>query len=330
VTRRHLHHSADPYPAGRPIGNRPWADAREPRRPDDRGVTTAAATHPRPPRAGRAHRPDRAAPQVARLTGAVGAVITGVDLRHDLDTAHAVIRAALDAHHVVFLPGRPLSDRQLRRLAGRFGPLRVSPLHQLLGTTRTTSVIEDSEHHPPAGFDWHTDLSWTADPPELGFLNALEIPPYGGDTIWVSLAAAWASLPVEVQERCRNLRAVHRPDATLLDTVTAHHGPDVAARLQQEHPPVLHPLLRTHHRTGQPGLFVSPLYTERIDGLSPDDSDTLLATLRQAIEDPHHQIRWSWRPGDVVIWDETATCHRALTDHYPQHRAMRRCVAGTA
>lgn len=286
---------------------------------DDRRVTSVAATHSRRPGA-----------TVVKLTGTIGAVIKGMDLRHDLDSAHDVIRAALDVHHVVFLPGQPLSDRQLRRLANRFGALRVSPVHRLVGASHTTSVIEDSADRPPAGFDWHTDLSWTEDPPELGFLNALEIPPYGGDTIWVSLAAAWASLPAEAQEQCRSRRAVHRPDSTLLASVAAHHGPAVADRLQREHPPVRHPLVRTHHRTGRPGLFVSPLYVERIDGLPADASDALLAVLRRAIEDPNHQIRWRWSPGDVAIWDETATCHRALTDHHPQHRAMRRGVAGIA
>lgn len=273
----------------------------------------------------------RPAPRVVPLTRSIGAVVEGLDRGAAVDASELeTLRAAVALHHVVFLPGRQLGDHSLRRLAARFGTLRVSPVHELVGATRTTSVIEDSEARPPAGFDWHTDLSWTHDPPELGFLSALTIPPVGGDTLWVSLTAAYAQMPAPLQERCRNLRAIHRPDSTLLASVVAHHGAAVAEELQRRHPPVAHPLVRLHPVTGRPGLFVSPLYVEEIAGLDREGSDRLLVELRRAIDDPHHQVRWRWSAGDLAIWDETATCHRALADHYPQLRRMRRCVVGAA
>jgi taurine dioxygenase len=232
----------------------------------------------------------------------------------------------LAAHHVVFFRDQFLSDREQCALASQFGDLAVSPIHALIGSDRPFSIIEDTAARPPAGFDWHTDLSWTAAPPRFGFLNALTVPVFGGDTLWASLAAAYAALSPALRATCEDLRVVHRFDASLLASVERHHGPHVARRLIEEHAPVEQPLVTVDPTNGRRCLHLSPLYTERIVGLTRDESDRLLADLRSSIEDPHVQIRWRWKRGDFVIWDEAATCHRALTDHYPQTRRMRRCV----
>ncbi len=271
--------------------------------------------------------PVSSAVQVRRLTGSIGAVLDAIDLRAPLAAdAVARLRATIVEHQVVFVRDQHLTEDELRTFAARFGPLGVSPLHQVLGTGRTTSVIEDTADRPPAGFDWHTDLSWTAAPPALGFLSAVEIPAWGGDTMWASLSAAFDSLPPGTRAACRGLRVRHRPDRTLLESVARHHGDEVARRLRDAHPPVDHPLVRLHPVSGQRLLSLSPLYTEQVVGLERDTSAQLMATLERTLEDPHHQVRWRWAEGDVAVWDEAATCHRALTDHFPHRRVMRRCV----
>lgn len=105
-----------------------------------------------------------------------------------------------------------------------------------------------------------------------------------------------------------------------------HHGPEVATRLRRANPPVSHPLVRTHPATGEALLFLSPLYLRRLTGIERRQGDRKLRELNGLLEDPHVQVRWRWEAGDVAIWDEVATCHRALTDHIPQRRIMRRCV----
>jgi taurine dioxygenase len=265
--------------------------------------------------------------RIEPLTSAIGAVIEGIDLGKRLaDWELRDLRAAIHRHRVVFLRGQHLSLEQHRHLGEQFGPLAVSPLHRLLGTSRTVSTIEDDAGRPPAGFDWHTDLSWTAAPPSLGILCAVEIPPVGGDTLWASLSAVFAALPVDVQEACRDLRAEHAADASLLRSVKRHHGPEVATRLRRANPPVSHPLVRTHPVTGEALLFLSPLYLQRLTGIERGQGDRMLRELNGHLDDPHVQVRWRWEAGDVAIWDEVATCHRALTDHFPQRRTMRRCV----
>lgn len=269
-------------------------------------------------------------PTTTRLTASIGAVVEGLDLRRlDAGTGAWLRRAVID-HRVVFVRQQDLGEADLRGLAAGFGPLARSPLHQLLGTDRTTSVIEDDADRPPAGFDWHTDLSWTSAPPAFGFLHALDIPAYGGDTIWASQVAAFDSLGSAARRRCLGLWVEHACDASLLATVERHHGAQVAAALGRANPPVVHPLVRRHTESGEAGLFLSPMYQRRLVGPSRADGDRTLRRLERALLDPHHQVRWRWNRGDVAIWDETTTCHRALTDHFPQRRRMARCVvAGT-
>lgn len=266
-------------------------------------------------------------PRIEPLTRAIGAVIDGLDLARPLaDAELGDLRAAVHRHRVVFLRGQHLSLDEHRRLGEQLGPLVVSPLHRMLGTGRTVSTIEDDAERPPAGFDWHTDLSWTAAPPSFGILHAVEIPSVGGDTLWASLPAVFEGLPADAQEACRHLRAEHVADASLLASVQRLHGPDVATRLRRANPPAAHPLVRVHPVTGEALLFLSPLYLRRLIGIEPGQGRRKLRHLNGLLEDPHVQVRWRWEAGDVAIWDEVATCHRALTDHFPQRRAMRRCV----
>jgi taurine dioxygenase len=229
-------------------------------------------------------------------------------------------------HQVVFARDQHLDEEQQRRLANQFGALSVHPVGQLTGTGRPISVIDDTAERPPAGFGWHTDLSWTVEPPHLGFLSAVVIPPCGGDTLWASGRAIYERLDPGQQRIYRCLRVVHGPDAALLNTVRRHHGDDIVRRLMAAHPPIEQPLVRLHAETGQAALWLSPLYASRVVGLDEAEGRRVLHRLHRQIDDPEVQVRWRWAAGDVAIWDETSTCHRALTDHAPQRRTMRRCT----
>lgn len=264
-----------------------------------------------------------------RLTGAIGVELGGLDLRAGVDPATLeLLRAALAEHHVVVLRDQFLTADEHAAVARAFGPIHRSPVQLATGAgdaSGAVSTIEDTAARPPAGFPWHSDLSWLREPPALGFLSAVLIPPYGGDTIWTSNRALFDALSPERQRRCERSTVLHAPDASLLASLERHHGAVVADRLRREQPGAVHPLVRRHPRTGRRHLFLSPLYATRIDGPAGAD-DQLLDELHAMLDDPHVQLRWRWREGDLVIWDEAATCHRALTDHHPQRRVMRRCT----
>jgi taurine dioxygenase len=264
---------------------------------------------------------------VERLTGSIGAVVHGLDLSVPLAGRDVEdLRALVAEHQVVFARDQHLDEEQHRTLASQFGALSIHPVGQLTGTGRAISVIDDTADRPPAGFDWHTDLSWTVEPPDLGFLSAVVIPPCGGDTLWASGRAIYERLDPAQRRLCRSLRVVHVPDDTLLTTVRQHHGDDIVRRLLAEHPPIEHPLVRLHAETGRPAMWLSPLNAADVVGLDGADSRRVLQVLHRQIRDPEVQVRWRWAAGDVAIWDETSTCHRALTDHAPHRRTMRRCT----
>ena len=261
---------------------------------------------------------------VRRLTANIGVEVRGVDLRAGIDESIVdTLRAAVGEHHVVFLRRQHLSAEQHATLARAFGPIQASPVQLAAGRQGTdgpVSTIEDTAARPPAGFPWHTDVSWTSEPPALGFLSAVVIPEFGGDTIWASTAAVYDALPAEVQQLCAASAVLHAPDASLLASVERHHGPEAANRLRRRHSGIEHPLVQTHPITGRKSLFLCPLYARRIVG--PDGADErLLERLHSMLDDPHVQVRWRWRAGDLAIWDETNTCHRAA--HRPPSPAPR-------
>lgn len=275
----------------------------------------------------------RAAVSSRRIAPEIGVELSGLDLTGPLDdTTVAIVQRAVADHHVAVVRGQFLTVEQHAALAGVFGPLGAHPTRLLLAQgrpldpTSLVSTIEDTADRPPAGFPWHTDLSWTPSPPMTGVLNAIVIPPTGGDTMWASTAAIYDRLTPDDQLRCYASSALHAPDDSLLASVRRHHGTEVAGRLRRAYPPIEHPLVNVHPVTGRHSLYLSPLYCDRIVGPAGSDG-RLLARLHEMIDDPAVQMRWQWQPGDVVMWDETSTCHKALTDHYPQRRVMRRTAA---
>jgi len=265
--------------------------------------------------------------RVERLTRSIGAVVDGRSLPHDPSAAATILRPLVHAHQVVFVRGATLDGWGFTRLALAFGQMSVHPLDALLGRDTTITVIEDSAARPPAGFPWHSDLSWLDRPPRYGFLQALTIPPVGGDTLWAALDAVHAGLGVDDRSGLDRLSVRYRIDDAFAATVARNHGPDVVARLRAAHRPVERPLVGSR-ADGRPFVALSPLYQDALVAPpgEPAPPPGLLARLTAALDDPHVSVRWRWQPGDVAIWDESCTVHRALTDHHPARRRMRRCT----
>ncbi len=139
--------------------------------------------------------------------------------------------------------------------------------------------------------------------------------------------------------------ALSRPIKTLLDALEVHHdstdfvaavvekmGPeqaqalDIEAKLDAEYPGVDHPMIRTHPETGKRAIFFGGGFMRHVVGLAAHESDAILRMVREHIEQPRFHCRWSWKPGDLAIWDERSTVHRAIGDHFPREREVRRCV----
>ncbi|HEY2302429.1 MAG TPA: TauD/TfdA family dioxygenase [Acidimicrobiales bacterium] len=271
--------------------------------------------------------------EIDRIGGSLGAVVTGVDLRRPLTEAvYAQIFAALMDHQVLFFRDQDLDDTDQLNLAAEFGEISTYPITALLGTvekTRRLSYIEDTEQSPPDADGWHTDVTWIEDPPAAALLSARVIPSYGGDTVWASLYRAYELLSPVMQRVCDGLSVRHWYGPAFEQAVVRAFGEEIRPKLAAAFPPVVHPLVRVHPISGRKALFVAGGFMDEIVDLHPEESAVLLDFLKARVDNPNVQCRWHWRPNDLALWDERCTNHRALSDHYPQHRVMRRCTMDT-
>ena len=261
------------------------------------------------------------------LTTHAGAVAHGVPFGPDMSTTD--VNALLDAvhfHGVVFFRDNTLTEEQHLAATLQLGGGDIYPLARLRGRTEpNVSVIEDTEQSPPDADKWHTDVTWYHTPPRYAVLQSVIIPPYGGDTMWASTAAIYDSLSAPLREFCDALEVHHGGTEQLIEVNTRLFGEEVGNAIRENFGRgAIHKLVKRHPISGRRALFLSPLNMTSVLGMKDDEARALLDFLNSKLDDPNFSVRWKWRPGDVAIWDETTTAHRALSDHYPQHRKMMR------
>ena len=268
--------------------------------------------------------------QITRVADALGAEIKGVDVKRATDEEIAAIWQALLEHEVVFFRETGIEDDDHLAFAARFGQPSVFPLSKIMGVEEPTfQTITDGPDSKPATDYWHTDVTWTREPPQAAFLRATVVPATGGDTRWASMTAAHDALSAPMQAFLSTL-SVYHDNESFIDGMITKLGEDAAKpladSLRQHFPGVEHPLIRTHPETGRPALLWGGDFMRHLVGLEESESRALLAFLAEHIDRPEFHLRWSWQPGDLVIWDERSTVHRGCSDHYPQAREVRRCV----
>jgi taurine dioxygenase len=263
------------------------------------------------------------------LTPAIGARVEGLDLREPLAEAErALLHEALMRHLVLFFRGHELTDAQHLAFAATFGAPNVFPTTAARGLDAPLEWIEDGPESPPKADLWHTDVAFLERPPDVGVLCMQETPPAGGDTLWASLYAIHDALSPALQERLADLEQDLHPGPNFEATTTRLYGAEVYRRVADRFAGARHPLVRIHPVTGRPALYLCGAYVRGIAGLHADESDALLAFLRSRLHEPGVQCRWRWQRHDVAVWDERCTNHRALADHHPSRRLVRRCTVG--
>ena len=284
---------------------------------------------------------------VRPAAGHIGAEVHGVDLAAPLDASvFASVQQALHRWKVLFFRGQQLDHAGQMALARLFG---APVLPQSRGTAspedfryiETTADrrelagrygqeradwLDRRRHTSVRG--WHSDLTARIDPPAVTILRAERVPPYGGDTTWANLAAAYAGMSEPLRRFADGLWAEHRHGVGYLPLP----GPDPYLRKLQEQPVVsVHPLVRVHPNTGERLLFVNGYYVERIVGVSRIESRPLLELFLEQVTRPEYSVRFRWEPGSVAVWDNRATVHLAPSDteHLDAPRIMHRVlVAG--
>ncbi len=268
---------------------------------------------------------------IRRLGPGFVAEVEGLDLSRGLDEATwKALYAAYLEHQVIVLRGQNLTPRQYLRFGARFGPIEPHTVRafrhpEAPGITILSNRVEMGRPKGirDAGSHWHSDYSYKKVTANATLLYALEVPEEGGDTLFADMAAAYEALPEEWKRRLRGLKARHQyrwhPD---------RRNPESRWRLiskeeRRETPEIRHPVVRTHPETGRKGLFVFPGITSGIKGivgLAPEESAAILTYLYRHATRPRFRYRHRWRAGDVVVWDNRTTMHRATTDVLPADR----------
>ncbi len=273
--------------------------------------------------------------QSERLGGHMAAAVTGLDLNRLPDpTTRAALLALLHDNLVLCIRGQTLAPPAFRDAMAQLGTPMLRK--QLARTAECAEVnIISSEDRDELGdgrkivngANWHTDDSFMREPCSLTMLYGVIVPSRGGDTQFTNMYAAYADLPAETKARIDPLKAIHKYHSSRQLTYVSTRPPEEMAAM----PEATHPLVRTHPETGRKSLYLNPNRMERIDGLERAESDRLLDELIAHSTEARYQYRHGWRQGDIVIWDNRCTMHKANAD-YPEgeRRLMHRViVAGT-
>lgn len=264
------------------------------------------------------------APTITKLGSRIGARVDGVALGGDLsqDTV-ATIRAALLEHRVIFFRGQDHLDDERQHA---FARLLGTPVghHALKQDSAPLITPLDSEYAKATR--WHTDVTFVPDYPAASILRAVTLPEYGGSTLWASTVAAYDALSAPLKALTENLWAVH---SNRFDYAAAPAGvlneeqQRMRAAFEKPDFRTEHPVVRVHPETGERTLLAGD-FVRGFLGLDSHESQTLLELLQRRITLPENTIRWNWAPGDVAMWDNRATQHRAVDDYDNQRRIMHR------
>jgi len=265
---------------------------------------------------------------IQKITAHIGARVTGVDPTADLsDHVVADLRAALGEHKALVLDAPGLDAAGQERFASRFG--RLTTAHPTVPGGETPHVL-DVDGEVNKANEWHTDVTFVVNPPAITTLRSVVIPPYGGETLIANSAAAYRSLPERLRAWAETLWAVHTNVYDYAEPRPHRSEAQAAYREVFESTPYesSHPVVRLHPETGERGLFIGG-FVRGIEGLSTTESRDLLRLLQAHVTRPEHVLRWSWAPGQLLVFDNRITQHYAI-DNYDDHprRLSRVTVAG--
>ena len=246
-------------------------------------------------------------PRVTPLSGSLGAEVRDLDLASaGADEADLVARL-LTEHLVLFFPDQHLSVDRHVAFGRHFGELEGHPhLENPFAKDAPVEIFELAATRGGIADEWHSDISFQAQPSKFAILNMVKCPEVGGDTMWSNMYKAYDELSPPLQDLCEGLTALH--DAT------PHGKPEKMT---------VHPVVRVHPVTGRRSLFVNEHFTRRIVELSHEESDHLLAYLTRWASNPRFTVRYRWHEGTIAMWDNRCTQHYVLND-FDQERVIQR------
>lgn len=274
---------------------------------------------------------DQSPLDIVPVAGRIGAEIRNVRLSGDLDAATlGAVRAALLRHKVIFFRGQhDLTDQEHEAFAALLGDPVAHPTVPVVEGSRYLLELDSKEGE--AASSWHTDVTFVEAYPKASILRALTIPEAGGDTLWANGVTAYEELTEPLRALVDGLWAVHSNKYDYAGTFGSKDSKRAEAYSKIFASTVYeteHPVVRVHPETGERSLLLGH-FVKQFVGLNSADSQRIFAILQDHITKPENTVRWRWQVGDVAIWDNRATQHRAIADFGLQRRTLRRAtVAG--
>ena len=268
--------------------------------------------------------------QLRPLNGRIGAEVQGLKLSGTLDAATVqALRLALNAHKVLFFRDQQHVDNATHEAFGSlWGEIEA---HPTVPSPEGTSLFELDSSKGARADAWHTDVTFQAAPPKVCILRAVELPPYGGDTLWANAVTGYQHLPAPLKLLAEGLRAVHANDH---DYAEARISPQASSSevetrgayrqvFRRRHIEAEHPVVHIHQETGEKSLLLGN-FVKRFKGLNSTESAAILQLLHERLLHPQNTVRWQWREGDIALWDNHATAHVATNDYGDIRRIVRR------
>ncbi|MFJ6901497.1 TauD/TfdA dioxygenase family protein [Streptomyces hokutonensis] len=267
--------------------------------------------------------------EIQKVTAHIGARVFGVDINKPLDAEQvAAIREALNIHKALVFDDVHLDDEGQEAFARHFGDLTTA--HPTVPAVDGAPNVLPVDSERGRANHWHTDVTFVLNPPQASTLRSITVPPYGGETLIASSAAAYRDLPEPLRALADTLWAEHTndydyavPDEEIDDEKAAQRAQFTSIKFR-----TVHPVVRVHPLTGERGLFIGG-FAQRIAGLSTAESRKILDILQAYVTRPENVLRHRWSPNQLVLFDNRITQHYAIDNYDDQPRRLNRVtVAG--
>ena len=254
--------------------------------------------------------------KVELLSGALGAEITGINLRDTSDNNIKIIKDLLWEHKVIFFREQDISHQEQIDFAKCFGPIEHHAyVKGLPNHPEILRIVKEPFEKNNWGENWHSDVSYNPNPTQAVILKSVEIPPIGGDTMFANMELAWETLDEKLKNQIIDKKALH--SSLGMSFFVDNYAGMEAKKVDIDEYSNEHPIVRTHPETGKKILYVNWTYTKKIIGLSKKESDELLMKIFKHQERLELTCRFRWTKNAVAIWDNRSVIHYAIADYFP-------------
>ena len=266
------------------------------------------------------------------LSGPLGAAINGIDLAQPQATETVTeLKRAFHHYGLLWYPNQALSPTQQATFAEYFGTLEDYPfITPLAEHNKVIPIIKEPQTRMNFGGGWHTDTSYLPTPPSITMLQAIEVPDYGGDTLFADMALAYESLSPGMRSLLDGLQGVftadivHGKSGAYSKQAGADHPMDYGDSNDVATREVEHPIIRTHPETGRKSIYAGLGHCARIRGMTKEESKVILEFINQFGTRPEFVTRLQWQSNSLAMWDNRRLFHYALNDYAGKRRHMHR------